>query len=192
MKYFTLDKQTLDLQNINIDGRILDIGGGGEGIIAQLCGDNTIVIDKRRDELEESPDIGIKIVMDACNLQFLDETFDNITCFYSLMYMDVGAAPCRPCPTDAALREAHRVLKPGGHLWIWDAIMSQPADADVFVVPLDITLPNKSISTTYGISWYKAQSAHTVANICESIGFTIVENISYDGRFHLRAVKGKV
>lgn len=39
----------------NIKGdRILDIGGGGEGVIGLCCGIRVIAIDTRKDELEEA------------------------------------------------------------------------------------------------------------------------------------------
>ncbi len=69
----------VDMRGVYLQGRILDIGGGGEGVISRLCGNGVIAIDKRRDELLKSPDIGLKIVMDACNMGFLDCSFDVVT-----------------------------------------------------------------------------------------------------------------
>lgn len=48
-----------------IKGNILDIGGGGEGIIGRLYPTQAIVIDNRKDELLEAPRGPIKLVMDA-------------------------------------------------------------------------------------------------------------------------------
>jgi len=87
VEYYTAEKQHVDITKVEIPGRILDIGGGGEGIIARRYGDKVIAIDNRKDELEESPDAGLKIVMDACELKFLDNSIDNATCFYSLMFI---------------------------------------------------------------------------------------------------------
>ena len=38
-----------------LQGKILDIGGGGEGIIGRLYGPQVIAIDYRQDELDEAP-----------------------------------------------------------------------------------------------------------------------------------------
>ena len=180
--YYTTGKHQLDLCGIALPGRVLDIGGGGEGIMARHLGDGVIVIDKRWDELEESPDVGIKIIMDGCDLQFLDNTFDNATYFYSLMYMNEENAA-------KSLREAWRVLKPGGHLWIWDATIPRPAAADVFLVPLEIKLADEVIQVTYGVSWLKEQSLQSVAAMCGNAGFVIAESMSEGPHFFLKAAK---
>jgi len=180
-----MDKQHIDLRGTILDGRILDVGGGGEGVIARHCGNDVVVIDRWRDELEESPDIGLKIVMDGCDMQFLDDTFDNVTYFYSLMYMDEKNAA-------KSLREARRVLKSSGCLWIWDAVMPYPATAEIFLASLDIVLSDiQSITPTYGVSWHKGQTAHSVAAMCEASGFVIVESASDGQSFFLKAKKGR-
>ena len=53
-------KHTIAVQNINIssldcEGIILDIGGGGEGVIGQKFGNKVIAIDPVLEELEEAP-----------------------------------------------------------------------------------------------------------------------------------------
>lgn len=42
-----IEKQFIELNKFNCNGRILDIGGGGESVIAQLFGERVIAIDKR-------------------------------------------------------------------------------------------------------------------------------------------------
>ncbi len=70
-----------------LKGTILDIGGGGEGIIGRVYGQQVTAIDNRQEELDEAPDNGHKLLMDASALAFQDGFFDNVTFFYSLMYM---------------------------------------------------------------------------------------------------------
>jgi hypothetical protein len=62
---FYLDPQTVTLQDLGVDGYVLVVGGGGEGVIGQLQGDRVVAIDRRRAEMEEAPPGGLKIVMDA-------------------------------------------------------------------------------------------------------------------------------
>lgn len=98
----------------DLNGSILDIGGGGEGVIGQIYGHKVIAIDNRQEELDEAPDCCEKRLMDATDLLFSDESFDNVTFFYSLMYMTKDTQK-------KAINEAVRVLKQGGRLLIWDS-----------------------------------------------------------------------
>lgn len=44
-RMFSIDVQSIDLEGFSLNGRVLDIGGGGEGIIGQLLGEKVVVID---------------------------------------------------------------------------------------------------------------------------------------------------
>lgn len=67
---------------------ILDIGGGGEGIIGRIYQSQVTAIDNRQEELDEAPEGFTKLLMDACDLKFEDSSFDNVSLFYTLMYID--------------------------------------------------------------------------------------------------------
>jgi len=67
---FIYPKVEINFDDINLVGLILDIGGGGEGVIGQIKGKDVIAIDISKEELEETPDGPLKIVMDARELQF--------------------------------------------------------------------------------------------------------------------------
>jgi len=180
-----MERYKIDLRNAKLDGRVLDIGGGGEGVISRHAGDTVIAIDKLKGELEESPDVGIKIVMDATDMQFLDNAFDNATCFFSLMYMSDETIK-------KSLTEAHRVLKSGGSLWIWDVIIPPSNAANSFVIQLAIMLANEEIPTGYGVNWnkaYKGQAMQDIAVLCEKIGFNVAESSESEKSFFLKAVK---
>ena len=174
-------RQLVDLRNVVLEGSILDIGGGGEGIIARRFGQRVAAIDRRKDELEEAPDQGLKIIMDAADLKFLDESFDNVTCFFSLMYMT---------NQDLAkiLGEIKRVLKKSGNFWIWDTEI--PLCDDIFLVHLDIALSgNETISTTYGTSRPAPQNLDSVSKLCEAIGFKTSRAAAVDNLFVLHLIK---
>ena len=49
----------------HIAGRILDLGGGGEGVIGRIYGRAVTAIDIRPDELEDAPGDFERICMDA-------------------------------------------------------------------------------------------------------------------------------
>lgn len=38
-----------------LEGAILDVGGGGEGVIGRIYGPRVVAIDNRQEELDEAP-----------------------------------------------------------------------------------------------------------------------------------------
>ena len=71
-------------------GSILDIGGGGEGVIGRVYKEAVTAIDNMQEELDEAPDCCKKLLMNATALDFCDKSFDNVTFFYSLMVYEHG------------------------------------------------------------------------------------------------------
>lgn len=124
-------------------GPILDLGGGGEGIIGRIYCHQAVVIDNRQDELDEAPVGPRKLLMDAADLTFADASFQHVTAFFSFLYMshDIQAQ---------AIAQAARVLCPGGSLHIWDAEI-RSAFPDPFLIELDIDAAGTPVHTTYGI-----------------------------------------
>ncbi len=148
-RYFILDSQEIVIEDFKTEGYVLDIGGGGEGIIGRLKGDRVVAIDVNEDELNESPEGPLKILMDARDLKFLDESFNTMTAFFSLMYIK------QRDHMQAVFREIHRVLRPGGKLFIWDVeIPERPeTDKEAFLVLLKIAVGEDVIETGYGQRW---------------------------------------
>jgi len=100
-----LEQQKIDMTDVELSGRILDVGGGGEGIIGLLKGENVVAIDRRESELKEAPPGDyLKIIMDAKELKFIGETFDTATAFFTLMYIPLEIH-------QIIFQEIHRVLK---------------------------------------------------------------------------------
>lgn len=164
-----------------LSGRILDIGGGGEGIIGRLYRDQVIAIDNRQEELDEAPDGFEKVLMDATDLKFEDASFDHATFFFTLMFM--GSDEQR-----GAIAEAARVLKPGGELHIWDCDIVS-AYPEPFCVDVDIRLPKEEIHTTYGIGKLDRQSMESISSLCVDAGLTPIRKASEENSFHLVFMK---
>lgn len=164
------------------DGNILDIGGGGEGVIGRIYGKQVTAIDNRQEELDEAPDGFTKLLMNARSLAFPAYVFDHVTFFYSLMYMEKSVQ-------EQAVSEALRVLRPGGSLHIWDAKIDS-ASPEPFIVSLDIDVNGKLIHADYGILIKDArQDEACFTDLCERIGLSLVSREECDGNFYLRFLK---
>lgn len=167
--------------NKELSGNILDIGGGGEGIIGRLYGCQVTAIDNRQEELDEAPEGFLKRLMDATCLQFSENTFDYATFFYTLMFMDEETQR-------KAIQEAFRVIKNGGELYIWDCgIVS--AYPEPFCISLEICLPQEHISTTYGVGKLGGQSCESIKVLCLDAGLSLLAQRVSDDGFYLRFVK---
>jgi ubiquinone/menaquinone biosynthesis C-methylase UbiE len=187
------DKRYLNsqLHEVNIDraisthDRILDIGGGGEGIIGKLYGKNVVSIDHISEELEETNNESLKIVMRAENMAFLDDSFDHITLFFSLMYMDANTK-------EKVLKESFRVLRSGGKLKIWDINIPQynGGEKDIFLAHLNIKLPEEAIRVSYGIKMNEEKHhMDIIKKYCGEIGFNpILQEVNGDV-FYIDLVK---
>ncbi len=165
-----------------LDGSILDVGGGGEGIIGRIYGMQVTAIDNRQEELDEAPDVCRKLCMDATALRFAPASFDHVTFFFSLLYMDATTQA-------RAIAEAVRVLRPGGSVRIWDAVVQQ-AYPEPFLIELDIAANGARVHTTYGIVKRDgAQDADTVCAMCEENGLTLRRREAAGGTFALTFTK---
>lgn len=172
MNTITIDK--------TIRGTILDIGGGGEGIIGSIYQSQVTAIDNRQEELDEAPEGFIKLLMDACNLEFGDESFENVTLFYTLMYI-------KKEQQSKVIQEAYRVLEKKGHFYIWDSIIKI---ANPFIVSLRINADGSIINADYGVYKQNAyQDDVYFKAICENVGFKLVENFVENNQFYLHFTK---
>ncbi len=178
-----LPRQRLHLKEIDREGWILDLGGGGEGVIGKVKGRQVIAVDTSADELEETSNDSLKIVMDIRDLKFLDESFDTVTSFFTLMYL-----PKRDW--DLVFSEVERVLRPGGEFWIWDANLQIPAKCtrEFIVIMLAIVLPNGTrVETGYGCKMHR-QSLADIAELAGD-GLEILDSEVDGNAFHLRIRK---
>ncbi|MFX0091689.1 MAG: class I SAM-dependent methyltransferase [Candidatus Hodarchaeota archaeon] len=163
-------------------GRILDVGGGGEGIVAQIGKERVTAVDRLESEIEEArPNAPTATwrVADARDLPFENESFDNATAFFSFMYMTT------PTKKDVC-KEIYRVLPPGGELWVWDAniICKEPE----FIIALSIQLPNgKIIGTGYGSR--QKQTSKSISEILKETRFEVSDLHSSEFWFFVKAKK---
>ena len=173
----TFERQTLAVPDFKSDGLILDIGGGGEGVIGQLKGAQVVAIDLYDFGMRRTPPGPLKLVMDATDLKFLDGSFGTVTSFFTLMYMT-------PDKQEKAFHEAFRVLKPGGCMRIWEVELPVSPDPkkDVAVYPFTFELPGTTIQTGYGTFFPRAPLGlpHYV-KLARDAGFSVEDQTS-EGR----------
>ncbi len=183
--HFT-NKQTVEMEDLFSDtDNIIDLGGGGEGIIGLLRGKQVTAIDLRQEELDETPDGPLKVVADANNLPFKDKIFTAATAFFFLMYV-------APEDRESILKEAYRVLKNDSFMYIWDVIIpkSEKSDKRIYTVLLDIVMGEKTITTGYGTSWgNKTMSSKDIIALANSVGFHIVEERINELTFYIKLKK---
>jgi ubiquinone/menaquinone biosynthesis C-methylase UbiE len=182
-KYYVTHAQKIELSPLKTEGLILDIGGGGEGVIGRLNGRQVIAIDTRTAELKETRNQALKIVMDASDLKFLPESFDVCTSFFSFMYISRDKH-------SRAFSEAYRVLKDKGKLLVWDAkIPSEHEGYTFFVIDLEIQLPNEEIKTKYAVKWNKQQDLEHFKELAQRTNFKITDEWSRGEVFFLGMIK---
>ena len=184
-KIFALDRRIVRMDPIDAGDTILDIGGGGEGIVGRLGGERVIALDRRLDELLEAPAGPMKLAADARRLPFADDSFDTVTSFFTLMFVMLEELP-------AVFAEAFRVLSPGGGLSIWDSVLPGRADApqEIVAFRLKAILPHETVRTAYGCRWSDT-SRHLplYRAACINAGFSVHDEWEKDGVIYLRLVK---
>ncbi|MFW9936719.1 MAG: class I SAM-dependent methyltransferase [Candidatus Thorarchaeota archaeon] len=183
-KIFFVKPQKIDLRNLNCKGRILDLGGGGEGIIGQLYENHVIAIDKNENELKEALGDFIKIIMDARDMKFLDESFDTVTSFFTLLYVPTS-------DRKKIFQEVKRVLKFNGEFIIWDLVIPNRNNnvKQLFGVRIEISMKDKKVSTGYATHWNKQQNLKYYLKLGKEIGFKVLECVDKGEIFYLKFQK---
>jgi ubiquinone/menaquinone biosynthesis C-methylase UbiE len=182
---FGAEIQPIELDRINTDGFILDIGGGGQGVIGKLNGKQVIAIDTSERELAETRNEALKVVMDATDLKFLPKSFDVCTSFFSLMYIPKKKH-------SKVFEEAYRALKDNGRFLVWDVkIPEKLGKYKAFMVRLKIRLNNEWVEAGYGVKW-RTQDIKHFKELARKTKFKILSEWSKREIFYLEMSKDLV
>ncbi len=176
------ERQEVAVADFPAEGFILDIGGGGEGVIGQLKGNQVISIDPYKDELENAPSTNLKIVMDGRDLKFIDNSFNTTAIFYTLMYIGAG-------DHEKVFQEVKRVLKHGGRLLIWDVnlpVWKDPSK-EFGVYKFKFRLPHTEITTGYGARFPQNadQNMQYYIDLARKTGFKVLSAKDNNPSFYL-------
>lgn len=188
-KTYLAGAQGLNMRDVIFNGRVLDIGAGGEGIVGQIAGNQAIGIapEEHRKGLERAPGSGIKIMMDARDMKFLDNTFDTAAAFYTLMYIENKHHK-------TVFSEIYRVLKPGGECMIWDMVVPERkfTEKESYLLGMEIKLKDTKVLTGYGAVWEnKIQNTKYFIEIARNVGFDVIEEIEDNHLVYIKIKKPK-
>ena len=121
LEYFTLfqdrywKRELLNDASISPDSLILDVGCGTGVLEERMNGTRVVGLDITKEMLTIAQTKRIKcmddlILGDAEELPFASESFDRVLSCYAIKY----------CDRENFVRQMYRVLKPGGHLILYD------------------------------------------------------------------------
>ena len=161
--------QEIKLKPIQTDGLIIDIGGGGEGLVSRIGGVKVCALDIRMSEIREAQIHGPPsnwFVGDGQHLCFQDNTFDTATMWFSLGYMSDWDMKKN------VLEEVYRVLVKGGRLSILASKI--PKDYEHLIFWGNFTLPDGTVSQTgYGVKGDQGQTLDRIIQLLVPIGFRV-------------------
>ena len=166
--------QEISFPEMDFNGRIIDIGGGGEGFVSRIAGKRVCLVDVRYSKILEARihDISSSlIVSDGSQLCFKSQSFDVATMWFSLGYMADWKTK------GDVLREISRVLNKKGKLILYAMHIG---DSDIHVFNGLFTLPDGTQSKmSYRVRGGQKQDANTIRKHLENFSFAVCkENVT--------------
>ncbi|UCH05640.1 MAG: class I SAM-dependent methyltransferase [Candidatus Thorarchaeota archaeon] len=169
---FETPVQEIRLSSLPFDGLIVDIGGGGEGLLSRLEKGRVCVVDIKLNKIREAQIYGAPAqwaVSDGRHLCFRTGSFDIATLWFSLGYM-------RDWETkELVMREIQRVLKPEGILSILGAKIICPEDRLLFKARF--MFPDGDVSQVgYSLAGNQNQSLTSTMIALEDSGLVVLDS----------------
>lgn len=169
---FETPLQEIRLNSLPSDGLIIDIGGGGEGLVSRLEKDRVCVVDISLNKIREAQIYGAPaqwVVSDGRHLCFRTGSFDIATLWFSLGYMRSWNTK------ELVMREVQRVLKPEGLLSILGAKIVRSEDR--FLFNARFTFPDGDVSQVgYRLTGNQNQSLTSTVRALEDTGLVVLDS----------------
>ncbi|MFX0054421.1 MAG: class I SAM-dependent methyltransferase [Candidatus Hermodarchaeota archaeon] len=174
---FETPVQKIELEQLPREGLIIDIGGGGEGLVSRIETSRVCAVDFNLNKIREAMIYGQMsqwILSDARMLPVKDEGFNVATLWFSLGYIQDWDSKRQ------VLAEAARAMKQSGHISIIGARIT--CSDSRFVIRTLFHFPDGSISKmSYGMAGMQRQDAESVVNLIQETGFS---NITCEDNGH--------
>ena len=179
--------QRVNLEDLPDSTRILDIGGGGEGLVSRIAGTIVCAVDYRMSEIREAqihnPPANW-FVADGRSLPFRGNSFDLCTLWFSLGYMSTLTIKKQ------VLQEAYRSLKQNAMI----SILASRIDCDDerFTFHALFTLPDGTVSKVgYGVRGNQNQTITSICSILKEVGFEDIQVEDFGWWFKIEGTKRK-
>lgn len=88
-----------------------------------------------------------------------------------------------------AIKEATRVLKRGGRIYIWDSNIDSTSRNEPYVVNLDIVWGDNSVHTSYGIVKGETQNIEEILRVLYINGMLIENCVKTENHFFVCGLK---
>ncbi len=177
--------QEIRLEPVPGSGLVIDIGGGGEGLVSRIAGARVCAVDIRLDEIREARIHGSDpqwILGDGQALPLRDSVFETATLWFSLEYLRTSDTKFR------VLDEVHRVLRQGGVISVLASRVM--CEEEVFRIMIRYDLPDGSVSQTgYGVWGGQNQNIDTATLFLKKAGFRVTRREDNEHWFRLEAIK---
>lgn len=178
-------QQEITLNQIQGTGRIIDIGGGGEGLVSRIEGTRVCAVDIRMSEIREArihdPPANW-FVCDGQTLCFKNNSFQIATFWFSLGYMSDWRIK------ENVMKDVHRVLERDGLVSIRASKID--CDEERLIFRVTYTLPDGTLSQTgYGVKGNQNQTISTISKLLVDTNFEIVNQVDTNHWFQITARK---
>jgi ubiquinone/menaquinone biosynthesis C-methylase UbiE len=165
---FETPVQKIELNQLPREGPIIDIGGGGEGLVSRIETSRVCVVDINLNKIREAMIYGQVsqwILSDARMLSMKDERFNVATLWFSLGYIQDWDSKKQ------VIAEVARVLKRFGLISILGAKII--CSDSRFVMRALFHFPDGSVSKmSYGMDGTQRQDAEAVVKLLQEAGFS--------------------
>lgn len=182
---FVTPIQPISLEHIPGRNPILDIGGGGEGLVSRLEGHRVCAVDIRFDKIQEArlyDPHSQWILANACSACFRDASFNIATFWFSLAYFHSFESKL------VAVTEAYRCLKEDGLLSVIAAKITNKEERYIFNARF--TFPNGSVSQIgFAVRGRQSQNMATVGKLVKNAGFRIISSEEHEYWLRIEALK---